>query len=261
VSDFLTRILKTTREDLDTRMSKVAAAELKKIAAQRLPHRKGIFRQAIAGPGMSLIAEVKRASPSKGDIRPDLTVADVVKSYEAGGASAISVLTEERHFKGSLADLAEARRATALPILRKDFIIDEYQILEAAAAGADAILLIVAALAPERLTELMEAAQTAGLDALVEVHTRPELEITLAVGAPLIGINNRDLASFEVSLKNSLDMIEFLPDDLLVVSESGIGSREDVIRLGEAGVDAVLVGEILMRSPDPQDKIRELLSG
>lgn len=260
MSDFLAQILSSTRQDLEVRRRQVPQGELAAKAAARPPGRRGVFREALAAPGISLIAEVKRASPSKGDIRPDLSVAEIVRGYDKAGASAVSVLTEERYFKGSLADLEAARQTTSLPLLRKDFIIDEYQVLEAAAAGADALLLIVAALEPGELKHLMGAAVAAGLDAFVEVHTPDELEVALAAGADPIGINNRNLASFEVSLRTTLDMIEFLPEELLVVSESGIRNRDDVILLEGAGVDAVLVGETLMRSPDPGSKIRELLS-
>lgn len=260
MSDFLKKILNSTRQDLEVRKEKVPVAVVVKAASLRPHDRQGIFRSAITAPGISLIAEVKRASPSQGDIRPELSVSDIVTDYDKAGARVISVLTEERYFHGSLADLVEARQATSLPILRKDFIIDEYQILEAAAAGGDAVLLIVAALELPQLKSLMHAAEDAGLEPLVEVHNRAELDAALEAGASIVGINNRDLTSFEVTLDTSLDMIEFLPEELLVVSESGIKSREDVIRLEGAGVDAVLVGETLMRSSNPGDKIRELLS-
>lgn len=217
------------------------------------------MREAIAAPGISVIAEIKRASPSKGDIRPDLDVAATVRAYESGGARAVSVLTEERYFKGSLDDLRQARAATSLPIIRKDFVIDGYQVWEAAEAGADAVLLIVAALSKPRLQELMATATTAGLAALVEVHTAAELAVALAAGVRLVGINNRDLSSFQVSLQTTVDMIESVPEGVLVVSESGIGGREDVDRLARAGVDAVLIGETLMRSTDLTQKLREII--
>lgn len=257
MSDFLKQILVSTREDLEARRRRHPLADLKAAAAvrQRTPD---AFLHALAAPGISVIAEVKRASPSKGDIRPDLDVAAVVGAYEAGGARAISVLTEERYFKGSLDDLRQARAVTSLPIIRKDFVIDDYQIWEAAAAGADAVLLIVAALDPQTLGRLMATATAAGLTALVEVHTAAELAVALGENASLVGINNRDLTSFNVSLQTTLDMIDSVPEGVVVVSESGIGGRDDVIRLAGAGVDAVLIGEALMRSADPAQKIREL---
>jgi indole-3-glycerol phosphate synthase len=205
-----------------------------------------------------MIAEVKRASPSKGDIRPNLDVAAVVSAYEQAGARAISILTEERHFKGSLMDLRQARQASGLPLLRKDFIIDPYQVWEAAEAGADAILLIVAALKLKQLKELYDEATAAGLECLFEVHKRDELKTALAAGAALVGINNRDLKTFKVNLETTLNLIEFVPKMVPVVSESGIKSSNDVARLAQAGVAAILVGEVLMLSQDPGEKVREL---
>ncbi|MHB0866109.1 MAG: indole-3-glycerol phosphate synthase TrpC [Thermoleophilia bacterium] len=257
MSDFLKQILVSTREDLEVRRRRRPLADLRAAAAaqQRTPD---AFLQALAAPGISVIAEVKRASPSKGDIRPDLDVAAVVGAYESGGARAISVLTEERFFKGSLDDLRQVRAVTSLPVIRKDFVIDDYQIWEAAAAGADAVLLIVAALDPRTLRHLMATADAAGLTALVEVHTAAELAVALGENVSLVGINNRDLTSFNVTLQTTLDMIDSVPEGVVVVSESGIGGREDVVRLAGAGVDAVLIGETLMRSADPAQKIREL---
>lgn len=257
MSGFLDKILTTTRQDLEERKKSLPLDELKDAVT---PREAGAFQRAIAAPGISAIAEIKRASPSRGDIRPGLKVPDIVKAYEEGGARAISVLTEERYFKGSLADLRQARSISRLPILRKDFIIDPYQVWEAAEAGAGAVLLIVAALTPSSLEALIVEASGAGLDTLVEVHTRAELETAVTANVPLIGINNRDLTTFEISLQTSLDMIESVPDGVLVVSESGIRSREDVVRLEQAGVDAILVGETLMRSADPGGKLRELMA-
>lgn len=259
MSDFLQQILISTREDLQARRQSRPLADLKTRAASRQPRTGNALREAIAAPGISVIAEIKRASPSKGDIRPDLDVAATVRAYELGGARAVSVLTEERYFKGSLDDLRQARAATSLPIIRKDFVIDAYQVWEAAEAGADAVLLIVAALSPPRLQELMATAATAGLAALVEVHTAAELAVALAAGVRLVGINNRDLSSFQVSLETTVHMIESVPEGVLVVSESGIGGREDVVRLARAGVDAVLIGETLMRSTDLTQKLREII--
>lgn len=255
MSGILKKILTTTRQDLEERKKILPLEELKASVAPRQP---GTFRSALGAAGISLIAEIKRASPSRGDIRPGLKVPEMVKAYEEGGARAISVLTEERHFKGSLADLREARSATSLPLLRKDFIVDPYQVWEAAGAGADAVLLIVAALTPDSLKGLACEASVAGLDTLVEVHTKGELETALAANAAVIGINNRDLSTFEVKLQTTIDLMESVPDGVLAVSESGIKTREDVLRLDQARVDAILVGETLAASSNPGSKIKEL---
>jgi indole-3-glycerol phosphate synthase len=258
VAGFLEKILATTREDLEVRRRQHSLEELRdKVDPGRV---RRSLAAAVAVPGMSVIAEVKRASPSKGDIRPDLDVAGIVTAYETAGAAAVSVLTEERRFKGSLNDLRTARQACTLPLLRKDFIIDPYQVWEAAAAGADAVLLIVAALGRTELESLQREAVRAGLECLVETHNHEELETALAAGASLIGINNRDLRTFEVTLQTTLDMIGFIPDGVLVISESGIVTSTDVARLAEAGVDAVLIGETLMRSDDPGAMLRQLMS-
>jgi indole-3-glycerol phosphate synthase len=258
--DFLSQILETTRLDLDARREGVPLSRLEAAARER-KRETGAFARAIATPGISLIAEIKRASPSKGDIRPDLDVAETVRTYERAGARAISVLTEERHFHGSLGDLRMARATTGLPLLRKDFIIDDYQIWEAAANGADAVLLIVAALDDEQLERLLAEAGRAGLDALVEVHDRAEAARATDAGAGLIGINNRNLATFKVNLDTTFDVLKSVAEEVLVVSESGIGKHEDIVRLEGAGVDAVLVGETLVRARDTEAKIRELFSG
>ncbi|GBE57340.1 indole-3-glycerol phosphate synthase [bacterium BMS3Abin01] len=257
MSEFLDRILKSTREELSARKQRVPAAALERPASRPGGER---FREALSRPGMSLIAEIKRASPSKGDLRPDLDPGALAADYEAGGAAAVSILTEGCYFKGSLTDLEQARAACTLPLLRKDFIIDGYQLREAVAAGADAVLLIVAALEDSLLASLYQEARKAGLECLVEVHDCREMERALAVGPAVIGINNRDLHSFEVDLATTLNLIKLVPDDVVVVSESGIGGAVDVCRLGYAGVDAILVGEALMRSSSPGDMIRQLLS-
>lgn len=265
---FLEKILASTSEDLVARKRQTTLDELKAAVHDRAARvmagtgEKRSLVQAVARPSISVIAEVKRASPSKGDIRPDLDVADIVKAYEQAGAAAISVLTEPRYFKGSLDDLATARNSltTPVPILRKDFIVDPYQIWEAAAAGADAILLIVAALDVDKLASFQNEAAAAGLECLIEIHDADELQIALASGASLIGINNRDLRSFTVNLKTTLDMIGLFPDGVLVVSESGIATSADVRMLVAAGVDAVLVGETLMRCDDPGAGLRKLLA-
>jgi len=218
------------------------------------------FAPALARSGtISVIAEHKRRSPSRGAIREDLAPADVARSYEAAGASALSVLTDEPFFGGRLAHLSEARSATGLPVLRKDFTLDPWQIREARAAGADAVLLIVAALDDDQLRELLGEARAVGVDALVEVHERAELERALLAGARLVGVNNRDLRTLAVSLETSLTLAAVIPDDVVAVAESGIKSGLDLRRLRDVGFEACLVGEHLMASPDPGEALRRLL--
>ncbi len=202
-----------------------------------------------------MIAEFKRRSPSAGLLREHAEVAELVRAYERGGASALSVLTEEANFAGSLDDLSAARGLCALPALRKDFIVDEYQLLEARLAGADAVLLIVAALSDAELSALRDQAQVLGLDVLVEVHDRDELDRALAAGAELIGVNNRDLRDFSVDVQRTMQLRAAIPDGVVVVSESGIGSAEQLRELEREGVDAVLVGESLMRAADPEQAL------
>ena len=207
---------------------------------------------------VSLIAECKRRSPGAGLIRPDLEMETVSRLYEQGGAAALSVLTDAPYFGGSLEDLRVARETTNLPILRKDFTLDPLQILEARVAGADAVLLIVRILEDEVLQRLIVEAEALGMAALVEVHDERELKRALEVGAGIIGINNRDLATFTTDLDTTIRLLERVPEDIVVVSESGIRVPEDVDRLGGVGVDAVLVGESLLRSPDPGVAAQEL---
>lgn len=227
--------------------------------AQAMRSPRGRFKEAlVAGEQVSLIAEVKKASPSKGVIRPDFNPAELARAYAAGGARAISVLTDERFFMGSLNHLREVRREVPLPILRKEFIIDPHQVYEAKVAGADAVLLIVAALSPDELSGLMRLAWDLGLDALVEVHTEEELETALGAGADIVGINNRDLRTFVTSLEVTARLAPRVPESAALVSESGIHRREDLEFLAGLGVDAVLVGEALARERDVEGKVREL---
>jgi indole-3-glycerol phosphate synthase len=216
------------------------------------------FASALLAAPPAIIAEIKRASPSRGLFAPDADPARLAESYARGGAAALSVLTEERHFAGSLPDLEAARAAAPLPVLRKDFTLDPYDVAEAAAHGADAVLLIAALLETGRLRRLREYAEALGLAALVEVHNRAELEAALEAGARLIGVNNRDLRTFEVRLETSLELAPHLPAGALKVSESGIGSAAEVRRLREAGFHAFLVGEHLMTAPDPAAAVRAL---
>ena len=218
------------------------------------------FAAAIARAGrVNVIAEHKRRSPSRGAIREDLRPADVARAYEAAGAAALSVLTDEAFFGGRLEHLQEARAATALAALRKDFVLDPWQVWEARAAGADAVLLIVAALADPDLTRLLAVAREAGVDALVEVHDRAELDRALAAGARVVGVNSRDLRTLAVSLDTALALAPAIPDDVVAVAESGIRTGADVRRLRDAGFDAFLVGEHRMASPDPGEGLRRLL--
>ncbi len=216
------------------------------------------LQQRTAANEPAVIAEVKKASPSKGVIREDFQPAQIALSYQEGGATCLSVLTDKDFFQGSEAYLQQARDACTLPVLRKDFTVDPYQVVEARSIGADAVLLIVAALADEQMRELMQAASEVGLDVLVEVHDRAELERALELSTLLIGINNRDLHSFETSLSTTLDLLPHIPADRVVVTESGIHTAADVALMRDANVQAFLVGEAFMRAPDPGEKLREL---
>jgi indole-3-glycerol phosphate synthase len=251
-------IIANKKEELAGTKRRSSLAEVKARAADAGPARG--FGKALSRSGaIRLIAEVKKASPSKGVIRGDFDPVRIAQAYEQAGASCISVLTEEKFFQGRLEYLAAIRKAAGLPLLRKDFIIDEYQVYEARAAGADAVLLIAACLEKDQMAEYLGIAGQLGLDALVESHTYRELDKTLLAGATLVGINNRDLSTFTVSLDTTLDLLKDIPDDRIVVSESGIKTRDDVVKLEKAGVDAVLVGEGLMREKDIGKKVKELL--
>jgi indole-3-glycerol phosphate synthase len=257
----LERILESTREELKRRKRERSPAELAYRALsiggndEVSPRR---FGAALQEPGIAVIAEFKRRSPSAGALREAPVLHEMVSAYERGGASALSVLTEGPNFDGTLEDLRQARAACELPILRKDFIIDEYQLYEAKIAKADAVLLIVAALEPEQLRALHEGGRKLGLDVLVEVHDREELRAALGVGAELIGINNRDLRDFSVDVERTAQLMSEIPGGVTVVSESGIAEEEQLNRLEDAGVDAVLVGQSLMRSEDPEAALRTL---
>jgi indole-3-glycerol phosphate synthase len=255
----LEQIVEDTREELDRRRERVPLSQLEVRVAERADG-EGFrpFAEALTRPGVSVIAEHKRRSPSAGVIREGATVADVVRAYERGGATALSVLTEPFHFGGSLDDLREAHRATALPVLRKDFIVDRYQLYEAVAAGADAVLLIVAALERDELDALLREAWDLDLDALVEVHDERELEVALEAEADVLGLNNRDLSDFSVDLERTYELLSDVPAGKTVVSESGFSTREQLDELERVGVDAVLIGETLMRAPDVEQAVREL---
>jgi indole-3-glycerol phosphate synthase len=244
-------IISRTRRDVADRTSAAPIGALREAAQERLrtdPPRG--FATALRAPGISIIAEHKRSSPSAGVIRDDLVLQDVVAAYERGGAAAVSVLTEPHSFAGSLADLGAARATVGLPILRKDFVVDPYQVVESAAAGADAILLIVAALPAGDLERLHAEAVALGMDVLVEVHDRRELELAAGLGGDAIGINNRDLTTLVVDTERTFELLDGIPDGPVIVSESGWRTRAELERLDAAGVHAVLIGEALMRSGD-----------
>jgi indole-3-glycerol phosphate synthase len=255
-------ILQSTREELTRRKRALAletlAARIRSDARTSAGSERPL-RHALVQPGMRVIAEFKRRSPSAGTLRERADLESVVRAYERGGASALSVLTEGPHFGGSLEDLRVAREASELPILRKDFILEAYQLYEARACGADAVLLIVAALEERELAALHERARELALEALVEVHDARELQTALDIGAELVGINNRDLRDFSVDVERTSRLVREVPDGVGVVSESGIATAEQLRALAAQGVDAVLVGEALMRAPEPEAALRELL--
>jgi indole-3-glycerol phosphate synthase len=258
MSDKLAEIIATKRLEVEALMPR--AAHLRAAAAQRNDF--GGFRAALdRGPGrLGVIAEVKKASPSVGLIDPDFDPVRQAKRYLDGGASCLSILTDEKYFQGSLGYLAEISRFSAAPLLRKDFTIHEVQIHEASVAGADAILLIVAALDDDTLRRLYDEAKGFMLDVLVEVHDLREMERALELGADLIGVNNRNLKTFEVDLATTETLADEVPDDVLLVSESGIKTPADALRVLEAGANAVLIGESLMRANDPSREIEEYLA-
>jgi indole-3-glycerol phosphate synthase len=258
----LERILSETRTELERRKRALPPEQLRAAALgdARTQAGGGRFRVALGADGIGVIAEFKRRSPSAGTLRETPDLIEIVSAYERGGAVAVSILTEGPNFGGALEDLSSARAACELPLLRKDFIVDPYQLYEAVAAGADAVLLIVAALTQAELAWLHGEARAVGLDALVEVHDREELHRALEVGAEIVGVNNRDLRDFSVEVERTETLMDDVPAGVTVVSESGIGRAEQVRRLRERGVQAVLVGESLMRAVDPAAALAELLS-
>lgn len=221
----------------------------------------GAMRERVRAQQLAVIAEIKKASPSKGLIREDFQPAAHAADYEAAGAACLSVLTDEKYFRGSNEYLLQARAACSLPVIRKDFMIDAYQIAESRALGADCILLIVAALEPAQLVELAAYADEIGIDVLVEVHNRAELDQALQLGTDLIGVNNRNLHSFETSLQTTLDLAAYVPEDKVLITESGIHTRADVITMTDAGIYGFLVGESFMRASSPGAKLKELMFG
>lgn len=258
----LDRILLRKQEEVSERKQHTPLAEVQAAARAQAPARGFIaaLRQRIDAGQPAVIAEIKKASPSKGVIREHFVPAEIARSYEQGGAACLSVLTDHDFFQGHEDYLREARAACALPVLRKDFTVDPYQVWEARAIGADCILLIAAALDDALMAELYRTANEAGLDTLVEVHTADELERALKLGAPLVGINNRDLHTFELSLENTFKLLDRVPEDRLLVTESGILAPADVAAMRERDVHAFLVGEAFMRADDPGSELRRLFS-
>jgi|TARA_B110000902_G_C14051242_1_gene491785 indole-3-glycerol phosphate synthase len=253
MSDILNKILATKREEV----AKASAIKsLKEIHEEALAQPEprdfvGNLAKKDAANLPAVIAEIKKASPSKGVIREDFNPAEIAKSYEQAGAACLSVLTDEQYFQGSAAYLKQARDACSLPVLRKDFMIDPYQVVEARAMGADCILLIAAALELKQMQLLEDISHELGMAVLVEVHNQKELDLALKLGTPLVGINNRNLRTFDVTLQTTLDLLKNLPDDRFVITESGIFTPEDVALMRDNNVNGFLVGEAFMRQPDP----------
>jgi indole-3-glycerol phosphate synthase len=262
MSDILQRIVAVKREEVAQARAACALSDLRQQALAADPPRgfAAALRARLAGGHPAVIAEVKKASPSKGVLREHFVPADIARSYEAGGAACLSVLTDERFFQGCAAYLLQARAACHLPVLRKDFLIDPYQVVEARAMGADCILLIAACLADGQMLELEACALELGLDVLVEVHDGEELDRALRLKTPLIGVNNRNLRTFEVALDTTLGLLYRIPSDRLLVTESGILARADVQRMRSADVHAFLVGEAFMRAADPGQALRDLFA-
>ena len=253
----LDRIVEARRASVGKRQRLVPLPVLKMAVAKAAPPRD--FAAAISGASLNVIAELKKASPSRGVIRADFDIAALAVSLAAAGAAALSVLTEEDFFHGSLLNLKQARDAAGIPALRKDFLFDPWQVWEARSVGADSFLLIAAILDDAQLAQLLALGRELGMEALVEVHSRAELDRALRAGARLLGVNNRDLKTFTVSLETSLQLVASIPDHCIAVSESGLRSRADLERLRAAGFDAFLIGEQLMQAPDPAAALRELL--
>ena len=253
----LDRIVADTREVVAARKATAPPETLESKAAFAQSRRS--LEKALRTPGPAIIAEIKKASPSQGIIRSDFRPVEIARQYQAGGACAVSVLTEPRHFQGSLDDLQAARQAVSVPVLRKDFIIDPYQLTEARACGADAVLLIAAILSRTQLRDLLQAAHALDLDALIEVYAAQELDRIDFDEARIVGVNNRDLRTFDVDVRHSLRVFEQVPNSVVRVSESGLASGKEVRLLRERGVDAFLIGETFMRAEQPGDALTKLL--
>ena len=255
---FLERMIAIKREEINGRKTSSLLKEMRERISD-LPSPRDLTKSILKNGPMAVIAEIKKASPSAGIIQESDDLARIAGAYQAGGASAISVLTEAHFFQGALSHLRQVREAVSLPLLQKDFIIDPFQIYEGRMAGADAILLIAAILSPRQLKEFSELAESLGLVPLVEVHDEEDLEKISGLDLPLIGINNRNLKTLEVDLETTFRLIKRVRQGATIISESGIRNRKEVERLQEAGVRGILVGEVLMRAGDPARKIQELL--
>ena len=256
-STYLDEIIAACRERLQETRARIPLDQLQEAAQAR--HERRDFAGTLSNRGLRIIAELKKASPSRGLLRPDYRCRELAQGYEAGGAAALSVLTEAHFFRGSLTDLIDARDAVGLPVLRKDFILASYQVYESAAANADALLVIVAAASDKLLRELIELCGRLQVAALVEVHTEEEVSRAVSAGASIIGVNNRDLQTFEVTLETSLRLRDRIPSNCLAVSESGIRTADDLVRLHGAGYDAVLIGEHLMTAEDPGRELAAMI--
>jgi indole-3-glycerol phosphate synthase len=255
----LDRIVEARRASIAHRKRVLPEAALRFGVKKAAPVRD--FSAALSGPGLNIIAELKKASPSRGLLRPDFNPVELATAFEKAGAAALSVLTEEEFFQGSAKDLRDARKAAGIPVLRKDFIVDPWQVWEARALDADSFLLIVAALSDEALGELLLLGRELGMEPLVEVHTRAELDRALAPGARIVGVNNRDLHTLEVKIQTSFDLVDAIPEECIAVCESGIRYASEIARLRAAGFDAFLIGEHLMTQPDPAAALSTLLAG
>src|SRR5512133_2628091 len=262
MTDILNKIIAVKREEIAEAINRKPLAAMRKDAESRVLTRDfvGALRARIAAGQAAVIAEIKKASPSKGVLRADFIPADIAQTYAENGAACLSVLTDAQFFQGSIDYLKQARASCQLPVLRKDFIVDAYQVFESRAMGADAILLIAACLDDAQMKEFEAIARSLDMAVLVEVHDAAELERALRLKTPLIGVNNRNLKTFEVSLDTTLSLMRDLPAERLLVCESGIQTRDDVLRLGAAGVNAFLVGEAFMRAPDPGAALAELFA-
>lgn len=256
-TSILDRIVQARRVSIAHRKRVLPDVPLKMAVEKAAPPRD--FAGVLSRDGLNVIAELKKASPSRGILRQDYSPASLAPALEAAGAAALSVLTEEEFFLGSLGDLKEVKKVTEIPVLRKDFILDPWQVWEARAAGADTFLLIVAILDDHELGGLMDLGRSLKMEPLVEVHSREELARALGVGARIIGVNNRNLRNFDVHLETSLDLIEAVPDECIAVSESGLRTHDDLARLRNAGFNAFLVGEQLMKETDPAARLRNLV--
>ena len=262
MADILERILATKRAEVEAARAAVPLSGIKEEAGKAPPARDfvGAMKQRISAGKSAVIAEVKKASPSKGLLRADFAPSAIAQSYAAGGAACLSVLTDREYFQGAPEHLEQARSACALPVLRKDFVVEPWQVYESRAMGADCILLIAAALAPQDMRGLEAVAVSLGMGVLVEVHSGEELKSALTLQTPLIGINNRDLRTFETRLETTIGLLGSIPAGRLVITESGVTNKADVQRLREKGVSAFLVGEAFMRAADPGQALADLFS-